>query len=120
MGMNVDIYRGKKQKIIDKTIEYCPTADRKLVEEILDLFGFSDSITGDDYFVLNDEHAEDYNPYFSLIDVMDQMFPIAGEHEWINYWQTKVAHETMARITDMYQDRWDVCEKYGIEYKEED
>jgi len=118
MGQNVDIYRGKKQKIIDKTIELCPTADPVKIEEVLLKFGFTDSITGDDYFVLCDDHADEYNPYYNLIDVMDKLFPIEGDHEWINYWQTKVAHKTMDTIDNIYHDKYDICEEYGIDYDE--
>lgn len=109
MGVYVDLYRVNKEDIINKTMEYCNTGNKEKLIRIFDYFMVD---CGDEYILLNNEHYEDVNPYYLLIETIDNMFGT-------NNWQSEVWFEVRTTIKDIYHERYEIEEKFHIKMDEE-
>ncbi|MCK9571195.1 hypothetical protein M0R72_19755 [Candidatus Pacearchaeota archaeon] len=79
MGADVGLYKFSYPELFAK-LKGIGATDEAMLEKILLTFGFR---FGDVYIILSDQHADDYNSYWSLGDALDNAFGIDDSFELI-------------------------------------
>lgn len=73
MSRTVSLSIYDKKKLFDELNKKKGITDKKLLRKVLKQFGH---FAGDKYFLLNNEHWEDYNPYYKLGATIDYIFNV--------------------------------------------
>lgn len=102
MGICIDLNIYKAESLIQR-FKDIGVEDEERIRAILSDCG---RFVGDEYIILNNEYYDEYNPYYSVIDILDTAFGIES--------QTQVFHEVRETEGINSVDRVELFEKYGL------
>lgn len=124
MGICVDLYSYNKEKLVCDIFEVCKIERNIKNEEILDFilnsFGNTiETMIGGKYIILNNEHWDDGNCFFTVSNVIQKVFNVPKEIDIFLDCFLKDGKELIS-----YQEEYDIYEKiekkFGVKINDDE
>ena len=113
MSRLIDLYSYDYDKLLKKTMEYCKTDNKELVEKVFNYFGTKIDTR---YIILNQELWEEGNCYYNISTILDKLFNVEDSFgEIFCNFNNKLDEKELISAVDLYGAE----EEFGVEDESE-
>ena len=113
MSRSIDLYSYDYDKLLKKTMEYCKTDNKELVEKVFNYFGTKIDTR---YIILNQELWEEGSCYYNIGIILDKLFHVEDSFgEIFCTFNNKLDKKELISAVDLYGAE----EEFGVEDKSE-